>query len=109
MGTVIDHSVSDGGEPRLEVLFERIASMVRPDGDDRHTGTIPIVARGVKRPYISGNGLTVTKPRRRRPPERRTSRARHRPPPRRRDDPGPARARPRGSRPASRASPDVVA
>src|SRR5947209_17278077 len=53
MGAVIDHAMPAGGEPRLELLFEREAGMVRPDGDDRHTRTIPIVARGVKRPYIS--------------------------------------------------------
>src|SRR5207237_9034253 len=52
MGAVIDHPVAVGDEPRLELLLERVAGMVRPYRDDRHTRTIPIVARGVKRPNI---------------------------------------------------------
>src|SRR5262249_60741004 len=56
MRSVIDHSVTIGGEPRLEAFLEGVARMIRPDGDGGHTRTIPIVACRVKRPYISGKG-----------------------------------------------------
>src|SRR5262250_2343566 len=54
MRSVIEDAMPVCGKPRLEPLLEGETGVVRSNGDDRHTRTIPIVACCVKRPYISG-------------------------------------------------------